>query len=229
MLKPMTTPFFPAWRPRLAPAGTRVVATVKTVSACTLARLEDRFGAFLPATLFTPPANSRERVYTVQRTFWCFLWQILNPGASCREVVRQLQALFALGGGPRISAEDGAYCLARQRLPAALFPAALTATAQAVQAAAPTLTRGFLQDRPCKLVDGTTVTLPDSKPNQKAYPKPQATHDGIGFPMLRVVALFCLSSGAILTALTGHFCTSEVALFVSLRQACGGRRRAGGE
>lgn len=54
--------------------------------------------------------------------------------------------------------------------------------------------------------------MPDSEKNRKAFPKPQATHDGIGFPMMRVLALFCLTSGAILSALNGNFHTSELRL-----------------
>jgi Transposase DDE domain len=211
-----STPFFPVWRPHLAPAGSRVAAAVKTVTASTLAKIENRFGSVLPASLLAKPAGGRDRTYTVARTFWCFLWQILNPGTSGREVVRQLQALFALLGGPKISEKDGAYCLARQRLPATLFPQALKASATAAQQAAPLQETDFLQNRPRKVIDGTTVSMPDSKKNRKAFPKSQATRDGIGFPMMRVVAFFCLTSGAILSALTGNFHISELRLLRDL-------------
>jgi hypothetical protein len=53
-------------------------------------------------------ANSRDHHYTRWRTFWCMLWQSLNPNASGREVVRQLQALLKLEGGPELSEEDEA-------------------------------------------------------------------------------------------------------------------------
>ncbi len=121
MTNASNTPFFPAWRPHLAPAGSRVAAAVKTLRASTLAKIDERFGSVLPADLLATPAKGRERIYTVHRTFWCFLWQILNPGTACREVVRQLQALFTLQGRPQISSEDGAYCLARSRLSAQLI------------------------------------------------------------------------------------------------------------
>jgi hypothetical protein len=206
------TPFFPLWRPHLAPAGSRLAAAVKTVTASTLAKLEERFGSVLSAGLLATPAGGRERIYTVRRTFWCFLWQILNPGTACREVVRQLQALFTLQGGPKVSSEDGAYCLARSRLSPQLFPQVLAATAKAAQQAVAPQENGFLQNRVRKVMDGTTVTMPDSHENRKAFPKSQATFDGIGFPMMRVLAFFCLTSGAILSALTGNFHTSELRL-----------------
>ena len=130
----MHTPFFPFWRAQLAPMGARLAQTFKTVRSYTLNQLEERFGPHLPQSLFPKAAlkaNSRDRIYTRPRTFWSMLWQGFNPKASCREVVRQIQALFALNGGPTVSEEDGAYCRAKARLPLSEFPKALSATAQA--------------------------------------------------------------------------------------------------
>ena len=146
---PMHTPFFPSWRAQLAPMGPRLAQTFKTVRAYTLSQLEERFGAHLPPELFPKApkkANSRNRVYTCQRTFWSMLWQGFNPKASGRQVVRQIQALFQLQGGPCVSEEDGAYCRAKARLPLSEFPKALAATAQAADQLAPPLT--LLQSRP---------------------------------------------------------------------------------
>jgi len=84
-------------------------------------------------------------------------------------VVRQLQALFELHGVGAISPDDGAYCRARQRLPADPLVQALSATARASDQAAPRLS--FLQGRPVKVVDGSAVTLPDTAQNQQAYPQ----------------------------------------------------------
>lgn len=97
----MTTPLFPCWRARLAPMTSRLARTVQTVRTYTFCQLETRLGPYLPTSLFPKTrakANSRDRIYTRTRTFWSMLWQGLNPKTSCREVVRQLQALFALQG-----------------------------------------------------------------------------------------------------------------------------------
>ncbi len=205
------TPFFPQWRARLAGLRARAAA----VRAATLCELEARFGACLPATLFPKAATkqtSRDRVYTQWRTFWCLLWQGLQPGASGREVVRQLQALFQLQGGPRLSEEDGAWFRARARLPADEFPKALAATAQAAdQRAGP---GPALQGRPIKVVDGSTVTLPDTPKNRAAYP---AVHSPPpSFPLMRLVVLFALGSGAVLALAEGSLRQSELALFGQL-------------
>lgn len=206
------TPFFPAWQARLAPRGARLARTFQSLRAATLAQLEDRFAACVPAHLFpkTPDqANSRDRIYTRWRTFWSMLWQSLNPEASGREVVRQLQALFQLHGGPKISPEDGAYCRAKGRLPLSEFPKALAATAQAAERAAPPLS--LLQGRPLKVVDGSTVTLPDTPKNRAAYPPQQSPLPN--FPLMRIVVLFSLLSGAILTLAQGNLHAAELPLF----------------
>jgi len=209
------TPFFPAWRPRLAPLKSRATPLCASPHSCTLSQLESRFAAWVPARLFPKTSakeNSRDRVYTRWRTFWCMLWQSLNPQASSREVVRQLQALFHLQGGPSISPADAAYCRARGRLPLSEFPKALTATAQAAEQRVGPV--GWLAGRSVKVVDGSTLTLPDTPPNRAAYPPVQCP--ALGFPMMRMVVLFSLFSGAILALAQGSLLTSELSLLSGL-------------
>jgi hypothetical protein len=197
--------------------GSRLAAAAQSVRAATLCQLEERFGPCLPQNLF-PKAraqqNSRDRIYTQQRTFWSFLYQGLNPHTACREAVRQIQALFELHDGPTISPEDGAYCRARQRLPQGALDKALVGSAQAADRQ---LTPGgWLQGRSVKVVDGTTVCLPDTTANQKAYPQLDTLEPGCGFPLMRLVVLFSLLSGAILAVLPGSWCTAELRLFYEL-------------
>src|SRR6266581_559729 len=185
------TPFFPALHATLAPMGPRVAQAFRQVRAYTLCQLEERFGSRLPRTLFPKAAqktNSRDRCYTQGRTFWCMLWQAFNPLASGRLVVRQLQALFVLEGGPSLSEEDGAYCRAKARLPLSAFPKALSASAQAANQKAPPLT--LLKGRPVKLADGSALTLSDTPENRKAYAPVQCPEPN--FPMIRIVAMMSL-------------------------------------
>lgn len=206
------TPCFPQWRGWFRPLAGRCAQ----VRACTLCQLEAWLGAGLPGTLF-PKAkeklNCRDRIYTARRTFWCLLWQCLNPGASGREVVRQLQALFHLQGGPQISARDGAYFRARSRLPAAGLAQALAATARTAdqRAGRP---GGALQGRTVKVVDGSTVTLPDTPANRAEYPALQSPPPN--FPLMRIVVLFSLASGAVLALAQGSLRHSELALCATL-------------
>lgn len=210
----MVTPFFPAWLPRLAPMGARSAAPLKTARAFTLCQLERCFGPWVPQSLFPKAperANSRDRTYTRWRTFWAFLWHSLNPQASGREVVRQLQALFALEGAVPISGEDGAYCRARARLPLEEFPKALSATAESAEQGLAPLS--CLGGRPLKAVDGSALTLlADTPSNRAAYPALQCQPGQPSFPMMRIVVLFGLLSGAILAVAQGSLAVSELAL-----------------
>ena len=93
----MLTPFFPLWRSQLAAWGPRLAEHLAVLRVATLAQLEERFADCLPELLFAKAdkaLNSRDRIYTPWRTFWCFLCQCLNPHTSCREAVRQVQALY---------------------------------------------------------------------------------------------------------------------------------------
>src|SRR5271170_2611878 len=113
----MPTPYFPAFRSRLAPLGRR---TAQTVRQATLAQLQQHLRDFLPSWLLSTEEdglNSRERVFSLRLTFECFVWQMLNPKTSCREVVRQVQALLRLHGLGPVAEGDSAYVQARQRLP----------------------------------------------------------------------------------------------------------------
>jgi hypothetical protein len=88
----MHTPFLPALRPQLAALG-RQVQHLRQQSLC---HLELLLGPLLPAGLLSQAddgPNSRERIYSVRRTFFGFLYQVLKPDCPCREIVRQIQAL----------------------------------------------------------------------------------------------------------------------------------------
>lgn len=208
------TPFFPKFRARLAAMKAPLQKTRQAVKALTLAQLEKRFAPVVPGNLFPKArqaANSRDRIYTQERTFWCFLWQCLSRLTSCRKVVRQVQALFTLHSGPAVSEEDGAYCRARQRLPVKVLREVLAATAQESDRRAPQTQ--FLQGRRVKAVDGAFVTLADTPKNRAQYPKAKCQKLASGFPLMRLVVIFSLSSGVILSMLQGNLHVAELRLF----------------
>ena len=207
----MPTPFFPALRSRLAALGRH---TIHTVRQTTLVQLQQQLGDLLPASLLCPEEegpNSRKRVFTLRLTCECFLWQMLKPNTSCREVVRQVQALLRLQGRPLIGEGDSAYIQARHRLPRERLEKALSATAQAAERRAGS--GGQLGQRPVKVVDGSTTQLPDTARNQKRFPQPTGQKPGCGFPMIRFVALMSLKSGVILKVMMGSLRSHDLRLF----------------
>jgi hypothetical protein len=54
-----------------------------------------------------------------------------------------------------------------------------------------------------KLVDGSTISMPDTTQNQARYPQHSNQAPGVGFPLARLLAVICLSTGALLEAITG--------------------------
>ncbi len=176
--------------------------------------LESLLGAALPAGLLAQTeagAGSRERVYTVRITFWTFLWQALNPGSSCRCAVRKVMAWFALLGLGQVSPDDSPYCQARGRLDRATLERALGAAAQAAEQRARSQWR--FHDRDVLVGDGTTSSAADTRANQCAYPQSAKQTPGCGFPLIKWVALFSLTSGALLEFAVGNKHKSELALF----------------
>lgn len=198
----MSTPYFPAFRSRLAALGRRAAHALRQT---TLAQLQAHLRDLLPGPLLSSEdegPNSRERIYTLRLTFECFLWQLLNPQTACREVVRQVQALFQLHSQGPVGEGDSAYVQARLRLPRERLEQALSTTAQTADRRAGAT--GQLQGRPVKVVDGSTTQLPDTAPNQKRYPQPATQKPGCGFPVLKFVVLFSLASGALRHVLMGN-------------------------
>jgi hypothetical protein len=72
------------------------------------------------------------------------------------------------------------------------------------------------------IADGTTVTMPDTPANQAEYPHHGSQADGIGFPQIRLVALFGLACGAILDAALGPSRGKQSGENALLRQIAGG-------
>lgn len=208
------TPFFPAWRPRLAP----LKATLQDLRSRPLPSLHDLFGSWIPpqalAQSNTGP-NSRERIFSVQLTFWAFLSQILNPGASCREAVRQVLALFCLHRQENeIDEQTGGYCQARLRLPLPRLQQILGQIAQNARRRCPK-SRLWLGHE-VKVVDGSSTTMPDTPKNQKVFPQQRAQKPGCGFPIMKFVGLFSMTTGCLLSAVTGSYYVAELALFRKL-------------
>jgi hypothetical protein len=138
----------------------------------------------------------RERLYTPLVTIWTFLYQVLAPDQSCRAAVARLLAYLCVGGHNTVSPKTDPYCKARQRLPEELVADLARRSGQDLHQQIPSTK--LLGGRPIKIVDGTTVSMPDTPENQKGYPQQPGQKPGIGFPILRLVGLISLSCGSVL-------------------------------
>ena len=160
----------------------------------------------------------RDRLFGPLVTVWVFLSQTLDPDHSCRAAVARFLAWRAARSQAACSADPGAYCKARGRLPEGVLARLTRAAGRRAQDQGPAAWRW--RGRPVKLVDGTTVSMPDTPANQKAFPQPHTQRPGVGFPMARLVVLFALATGVALDAALGPCLgkqTGETALFHSLQ------------
>lgn len=215
----MHTPFLPSLRACLAPRRSPIQSTLRSLGQATLCQIEDRFGRALDPALFRKPKkkdHSRERIFPLRRTFWCWIWQVLQGHTSCREVVRQVQALFATHARGKVHAGTGAYCQSRAKLSLALLEQAFAASAAQAEKRAPG--SRLLQGRPLKVVDGTSLRLADTSKNRTAFPPGRNQHDQVGFPLAKMVAVFSAASGAVLGRAVGRLDQSENRLVMALRQ-----------
>lgn len=138
----------------------------------------------------------RERIYSPFATLVLFIEQVLGADHSCQDAVaRGLSARVALGQSP-CSLNTGPYCKARRRLPLSLLTRLAREVGARLCAAQPAAWRW--RGREVKLIDGTTVSMPDTNANQARFPQSRGQKPGLGFPLARLVAVVSLSAGAVL-------------------------------
>jgi hypothetical protein len=147
--------------------------------------------------------NHRSRLYPPITTLSMFLTQALNSDSSCQNIVNSIAIDRLEAGFPLISTLTGAYCRARQRLPTIMISHLVYKTGQFTERLIPKQWRW--QDKRVHLIDGTTVTMPDTKENQAVYPQQTGQNPGLGFPICRILGVICLSSGTLLNAAIGQY------------------------
>jgi hypothetical protein len=157
----------------------------------------------------------RDRFWNPVQTIWAFLLQVLHDGSSCREAVAMVLAgAAAAEDDPKVSDDPSAYCQARGRLPLALLRQGVMTVGNRL--------RNNLRDvhtwcgRHVWLVDGTSCSMSDTPSLQAAFGQPDGQAKGCGFPVARIVAMFCWASGAVLEAAIGPYRQSELSLWRSL-------------
>jgi hypothetical protein len=158
-----------------------------------------------------------ERIYTPLVTLALFLSQVLDPDHSCRAAVARLIVWMVLNGRKPCAPETGSYCDARQRLPLGVITRLVRQTARELDERASE--HWLWKGRSVVLVDGTTASMPDTPENQQAFPQSKSQGIGLGFPLVRMVALISLATGVVRDLALGPYQgkdTGETALFRSL-------------
>jgi hypothetical protein len=165
----------------------------------------------------------RNGLFTPLVTLWTFLNQVLSPDGSCREAVANLLAFLAVqthfpAATPnRFDPDTGPYCKARARLPEGLVSRLAKEMGRELHDRYPA--GRLLGGRRVKIVDGTTVSMPDTPENQKAWPQPNTQKRGLGFPLTRLVVVMSMNCAAVLALAIGPYAgkrSGESTLFRTL-------------
>lgn len=138
----------------------------------------------------------RDSFWSPTPTLIAFLIQVLSGAKTLRAGVAQLLTHLAAHGHADLpSADPTAYCQARKRLPAEVIYRLLSDLRDRMVS--------LIQETPTWLgrrvwvVDGSSVSMPDTPELQQAFPQPAGQKPGCGFPVAQIVTVFCWATGAV--------------------------------
>jgi len=138
----------------------------------------------------------RERIYGPLQTLMLFIEQVLSADHGCQDAVARGVSQRVGLGHPPCSLNSGPYCKARARLALSLIERLGHEVGERLRDAQPNAWRW--RGREIKLIDGTTVSMPDTPQNQAEFPQNRTQKVGLGFPVARLVAIISLSCGGVL-------------------------------
>lgn len=144
----------------------------------------------------------RHRLYPPLKTLSMFLTQAIGDDRSCQKQVNNA-AFNMLVSKRTCSVATGGYCKARRRLPESMIEDLTKKVASLNKRK--TKKEWLWRGRNIYLVDGTTITMPDTKENQEVYPQPIVQAKGLGFPICRIVGIISLATGSLVNAAVSPF------------------------
>src|SRR5471030_3181635 len=112
----------------------------------------------------------RGRVFNPVTTIWGFLSQVLSEDHSCRDAVSRIIAHRAAKGIKVCSPNTASYCNARSRVPTSVLSTLAKRTAEELYASVDN--RWKWNCRSVFILDGSSVSMPDTPENRAMYPQP---------------------------------------------------------
>jgi len=155
----------------------------------------------------SPHADEDDVVYTPAVT---------DEQRSCLAAVARVAVLWATLGKQVCASNSGAYCRARAKLTEGVLERLSRELADECERALPDKWRWC--GRRVLIGDGATISLPDTETNQASYPQPPAQKPGLGFPLVRLVALFSLATGLLHEVAMGPYSGKETGEPALLRE-----------
>jgi hypothetical protein len=168
------------------------------------------FSKIIPDSMLQNDAGRRTRLFSKRNTFWAYFSQLISADGGCMEVVRKAQSYAVASGKKLPSSSTSAYCQARKKLKLSDLKSIF---AHVVKKAERVDIKGSLNGRRVVVVDGTGVTMPDTKDNQRCWPQSNSQKAGCGFPTARICTMFDLATGAALSFAMGNKKSAELPLF----------------
>ncbi len=137
----------------------------------------------------------RQRVFCPLVCLWAWLSQCLSQDKSLNEAVSRILAHRVATGLRACSASSAAYSKARNRFPLPVMVRLAKEIGRSVHESADDA--WHWHGREVFLVDGTGLSMPDTPENQIAFPQVRSVKKGLGFPVMRAVAMISLATGAV--------------------------------
>jgi len=139
----------------------------------------------------------RERELDPVTTIHLFLLQILAGNTACAHVPR-------LGD---VNCTGEAYGQARSRLPLAVFRGLLARICERLPVSSD---EGRWHGHRTFLVDGSSLSMPDTPALQREYGQPRGQAPGCGFPVLHLLAMFQAATGFLIAVATAPYRTHDM-------------------
>ena len=136
-----------------------------------------------------------EGIYTPLVTLCVFLSQVLDPDHSCRAAVARLIVWLAINRRKPVRRRPPA--TARHHSDSRWGSSLVWSIRPAGRSTAGSPEAWLWKGRRVALVDGTTASTPDTAANQEAFPQSKAQGVGLGFPVVRMVAMISLATGVV--------------------------------
>ena len=195
-----TTPFLPGISPKLGGRAKRrqleaIRLLRQRIRSESLADIGTLFGDILPPeVLVESQRDVRKRLFPESITFWAWVSQLLECNSSCASALTFVQSWYSREDLPVPAFDTSSYCRARQRLSESFLENAESLTKTYIEARieAHHLWYGYR----LKAIDGTSVRLMDTEANQELFPQPSGQKAGCGFPVMGVVGILDLATGA---------------------------------
>lgn len=140
----------------------------------------------------------RDRVLTPVAVVHWFLRQILLGNTALQHVSLLAKRTFT----------DSAYCQARTRIPLKAFQILLRNLNSALQTQ--TQTDGLWHGHRTFLIDGSTVSMPDTPELQSHFGQPGGQKAGCGFPVAKILAMFNFGTGLLMELAIAPLRTHEM-------------------